>query len=172
MRWAGWTSAHTALHGRCNLSNSYLPYVLAWSLGGAILCGLLARAKNRGGVGGFIMGLLFGIFAVVYYAFVPSKSATAAGSVKPCPQCAESIGMAAQVCPHCGFRFAAQTLERPEGVPVWPGVGNKAVAWCDHCAKPQMHRHDGVCVKCGNVNEVMRYYWGYHNDPPEGELYQ
>jgi Uncharacterised protein family UPF0547 len=108
-------------------------YLLIWSLGGAILCDFLAAAKGRGGAGGFVIGALFGIFALIYYAFVPSKAATAAGADrKPCPQCAEYIGIAAQVCPHCGYKFAAQTLQRPQGVPVWPGIGKQANAWCPH----------------------------------------
>ncbi len=141
-------------------------YLLIWSLGGALLCGFLAQAKGRSGGAGFILGALFGIFAIIYFAFVPAQ---AAGDLKPCPQCAERIGIAAQVCPHCGYTFAAQTLQRPQGVPVWPGVGRKALAWCPTCDRPQMHNHEGICMKCGNADEPIRYYWGYRNDWPEDE---
>ena len=71
---------------------------LMWSSGqwGAIVCSLLASAKGRGGASGFAMGALFGIFALMYYAFVPSIAATAAGADrKACPRCAEYIGIAA-----------------------------------------------------------------------------
>ena len=144
--------------------------ILIWSFGGAIVCSLLASAKGRGGATGFVMGALFGILALIYYAFVPSNAAAAVGvDRKPCPRCAEYIGIAAEVCPHCGYTFAPQTLARPQGVPVWPGVGKQALAWCPQCDRPRMHTSEGVCVKCGTTDEPIRYYWGYRSDWPEDE---
>jgi len=40
----------------------------------AFLCGYIASQKNRGGIGWFLAGLAFGIFAVIAIAAVPSLS--------------------------------------------------------------------------------------------------
>lgn len=40
----------------------------------SILCGRIASKKGHGGCGPYGWGLLFGIFALIYYACIPVKA--------------------------------------------------------------------------------------------------
>lgn len=137
-------------------------YLFVWILGGALLCGFVAAARGRAFFGWVLAGALFGIFALIYLALAGPGTADR----KVCPGCAEMIGEAAAVCPHCTYRFAPQTLQRPSSVPRWPGVGRRTNAPCFTCRRLTSHDHAGRCERCQQPNEYVRYWWGYRSDLP------
>lgn len=143
-------------------------YVMVWLIAGALLCGFVAAARGRSFVGWLLLGGLFGFFALLYLALAGQGRA----GRKPCPGCAELIGEAATVCPHCSYRFAPQTLTRPDKVPAWPGIKRRVAAPCFDCDRMTSHDHLGTCLRCGRSNEWVRYWWGYRSDapPPPAEL--
>jgi hypothetical protein len=67
--------------------------IILWLIFGAI-CYLLAERKGRNKITGFLAGILFGVFALIYYLVVGEPG-------KICPFCKEKIKKDATVCPHC-----------------------------------------------------------------------
>jgi hypothetical protein len=143
-----------------NAADAIVTYLLVWTVGGALLCGFVATARNRSFFAWLIGGALFGVLALIYLALAGPGTA----SRKPCPGCAEMIGEVAGTCPHCNFRFAAQTLSRPSTVPGWPGVNKRVAAPCFSCDRLRDHDHSGTCLTCHHPNEYIRYWWGYRSD--------
>jgi len=76
----------------------------------AFVAAAIASAKGRSAFGWFILGLLFSVFAVLVVLVLPSKNRpTSYGPrdrTKDCPDCAEEVLAAANVCKHCGYRFS------------------------------------------------------------------
>lgn len=89
----------------------------------------VASGKGRSGLGWFLIGLVFGIFALILVAVLPSPKAEAArhaelvaatrvaggtsiGGIgaqpdrRACPQCGESIALSARVCRFCGHEMS------------------------------------------------------------------
>ena len=72
-----------------------------------LFCGIatavFAAAKHRGGWKWFLLGVLFGPFALLAVGFMPKvEAADAAADTRECPHCARSIEPEALVCKHCG----------------------------------------------------------------------
>jgi len=61
----------------------------------AIICYILAQKKDKDKGIAFVMGLIFGLFAVIYYAVCSE------GSFR-CPFCQGQIRSGVKVCKHCG----------------------------------------------------------------------
>ena len=72
-------------------------FIILWLIFG-VLCYLLAEKKGRNKITGFFVGLLFGVFAVVYYLVVGKPK-------KTCPYCGMKIPREAKVCPYCHKEF-------------------------------------------------------------------
>ena len=74
----------------------------------AIICGFLSRnlAEKKGHDAStwFACGLFFGIFGLIAAAGLPTARRVTKG-FKDCPDCAETVGYRARVCPHCGHGF-------------------------------------------------------------------
>lgn len=75
----------------------------------ALFCGItsaaIADAKNRLSMVWFLLGLLFGVFALLVIAVLPSLKAeqqelTVLGYVR-CPDCREPVRHDARICRHC-----------------------------------------------------------------------
>jgi hypothetical protein len=82
--------------------------LIAW-----IACGIfaaaLARAKGRSALGWLILGLLFGVFALIAAAGMPSlklpPGTPAARDLRRCPNCAEMVRKEANTCRFCGHQL-------------------------------------------------------------------
>jgi hypothetical protein len=83
---------------------------IIWLLFG-IVCMVIASAKNRNGCGWFILGCLFGPFALVVAA-LPSLSDDVTGPTPEthlkCPDCRELVLKDARKCKHCGCHLKPQ----------------------------------------------------------------
>jgi len=94
-------------------------FIAIW-VGCGILAGVIASSKGHSGCGWFLIGLFFGVFALLFALVLPkvddrplqvTVNAPAAPEPKEkrkqkqCPDCAETILADARVCKHCGYRF-------------------------------------------------------------------
>lgn len=69
---------------------------------------IIASSKDRDGCGWFLLGCLFGPFALVVAALPSLKTdlnATSSATHGKCPQCAELVLKEAKVCKHCGSQI-------------------------------------------------------------------
>lgn len=78
----------------------------------AIFSAAIASSKERSGFGWFILGFLFGPFALIAVGLMPSlkkefATATPDTHVK-CPDCRELVFKDARKCKHCGTGLVPQ----------------------------------------------------------------
>lgn len=81
-----------------------MEYLIIWLLFGFAAM-IVASGKERDGCGWFLLGCLFGPFALVVAALPSLKKdpgSPAAGTHAKCPHCAETVLREAKVCKHCG----------------------------------------------------------------------
>lgn len=87
--------------------------LLFW-FGCAVVSGIVASSKGRSGFGWFILGCLFGVFALVLVALMPAIKTADANAPSPnthvkCPDCRELVFKDARKCKHCGVPLVPQT---------------------------------------------------------------
>ncbi|MCW8156045.1 hypothetical protein D7243_07570 [Stutzerimonas stutzeri] len=79
--------------------------IICWIVMG-VLCALIALAKQRSGLGWFLLGCLFGPLALLFAAAMSAAPrhlpAQPVHTLKTCPYCAEQVQLQAVVCKHCG----------------------------------------------------------------------
>lgn len=74
----------------------------------AIACGFLAPSKGRESGTWFLYGLLFGVLAVAYLAFV-GQPAPPADGVRYCKNCSRKVASDRErLCNHCGHPWAVK----------------------------------------------------------------
>lgn len=76
-------------------------YLLIW-IGCGVICGFLAQSKHRSITGWVILGIIFGVFAVIVLLILPNANPATSGNLRKCPFCAEFVQWEAIVCRHCG----------------------------------------------------------------------
>lgn len=95
-------------------------YLFAW-LVVAIITALVASSKNRSPLAWALLAIPLGLIATIIVAcssklpspeFVEAQHAATRDS-KVCPQCAETVKAAAQICRFCGHRFDATSIPAP-----------------------------------------------------------
>ena len=96
-------------------------FLLLWIVCG-FACGAIASSKGRSAVGWFLLGCLFSVFTLIVIACLPAdadrvtKRQVEDGREKICPDCAEPVKLAAQVCRFCGHHFEyIETIPEPTG---------------------------------------------------------
>ena len=145
-------------------------YIAIWAVVWGVLCALVASSRGRGGLGWFILGALFGVFAFI--GLIASGNRTGIKDGKACPTCAQQIVGAAYQCPHCGHRFAPHTVSLPTGWPHWPGMGQKVQAFCNRCDAMRAFDDQALCAKCGKQDPLLRYFWGFRPERPTADEIQ
>jgi hypothetical protein len=73
-------------------------FILIW-LACGVICGFIAQSKHRNVPGWVILGLCFGIFAIIIVAVLPNSAFADGGR---CPYCAGPLYRDAIVCQSCG----------------------------------------------------------------------
>jgi hypothetical protein len=89
-------------------------FLILWLICG-VVTGMIASGKGRSGLGWFLIGCILGIFGLILVAVLPSLKMQAvqiapygtSGPTKRCLDCGETVLEVANVCKHCGHRFAA-----------------------------------------------------------------
>jgi len=86
-------------------------FLLLW-FGCAVACWAIANSKARLAGGWFLLGLLFGFFALIVVAVLPSrerdKNAPSPDTHVKCPDCRELVLHDARICKHCGCKLVPQ----------------------------------------------------------------
>ena len=99
-----------------------MEYFLLW-IGCGIFAAIVAGGKGRSFGGWLVLGLIFGIFALLAVGFLPKVEADTAiqnekvamsdSDERKCPFCAEIIKAEAIVCKHCGRDVPPIQIEQP-----------------------------------------------------------
>jgi hypothetical protein len=99
----------------------------------AFVCGFVADAKGRNGIGWFALGFLLPIISLLALIAIPDLSGerkeadarkwqarTAAQDFRPCPDCAEPIRREARKCRFCGSWVVPAPAEQRQHGPGKP----------------------------------------------------
>lgn len=95
-----------------------MEYALLWFLFG-VVCSAIATSRNRSGCGWFLLGCIFGPFALVVAALPSLKPVVAPAPYHDpdecvrCPDCRELVRWDARKCKHCGTELTPWE-KRPE----------------------------------------------------------
>lgn len=126
--------------------------IIAWIVCG-VFAAIIASSKGRSFLAWLILGLLFGIFALLASGFMPSINKSEAQSQidkkiksitndeRKCPFCAEIIKKEAKLCKHCG----------KEVEPIFEDNGflqHDKTYSCPYCSAPLKDNLE-VCSTCG-----------------------
>ena len=76
----------------------------------SVLTAIAAAVRGRSAMGWWLLGLVFGFFALILVLIIPSRKRGAALPPTPkthlhCPDCRELVLWDARVCKHCGCRL-------------------------------------------------------------------
>jgi RNA polymerase subunit RPABC4/transcription elongation factor Spt4 len=128
---------------------------LIW-FGSAVLCSMAAKSRGRDPVGWFILGLIFGVFALAAVLLMQSNRIEASRSytgesdsdTKTCPDCAETIKAQARVCRFCTRKFSDSEIEEAMETSGGGTFRSGPKKQCRHC-RSLNHVGNKVCGSCG-----------------------
>jgi hypothetical protein len=93
-----------------------MEFLLFFWLGCIVLTTIVASSKGRSGLGWFLLSCLFGLFALILVALLPSLKkdplAPTPETHVRCPECREFVYMDATKCKHCGTALVPLTPSR------------------------------------------------------------
>ena len=101
-----------------------MDYLLLW-IGCGVFSAIIAGSKGRSFGGWLVLGLIFGVFALLAAGFMPKVEEQNEAQEVPaepdkaerkCPFCAEMIKAEAIVCKHCGRDVEPLPKESPQEV--------------------------------------------------------
>ena len=85
-----------------------LVFVFLWFAFG-ITAGVIAEKRGRSGIGWFLLGCIFGVFALIVVIAIPSRhDVPTADTHSKCPDCLEPVLKEARVCRHCRCDLVSQ----------------------------------------------------------------
>jgi len=142
-------------------------WVLIYAIAFGVVTALAAHSRGRDSSTWFLLGFLFGVFALVAVLVMepqePEDDDWTAHSyrtkpetptTKKCPDCAEDIRLGAKVCRFCGKRFEESASSQPEVVVDNPGPVQVApehrarTVRCPHCYSMN-YSDELLCSSCG-----------------------
>ena len=89
-----------------------MEFLLFLWFGCAVMCWIVANSKGRFAGVWFLLGLVFGVFALIAVAVLPSelasKDAPTPRTHVKCPDCREFVLKDARVCRHCQCKLVPQ----------------------------------------------------------------
>lgn len=132
--------------------------IIAWIICG-VFAAIIASSKGRNFFGWLILGLLFGIFALLAAGFMPAVnkseeklSETTIKSLsndeRKCPFCAEIIKKEAKLCKHCGKEVEPVSDNNKNNI-----LQNDKIYSCPHCSAPLKDNLE-VCSTCGKSTGI------------------
>ena len=83
------------------------------SIVSAVLCYYLAKKKNKNEKLAAAMGLIFSVFALVYYIFVAARgSSSESGEYVTCTECKEVFVSSKLFCPKCKKKVNTKSIKK------------------------------------------------------------
>jgi Uncharacterised protein family UPF0547 len=102
-----------------------LPLALIIWIGLTLASASIAIRNGRSAFGWVVLTLITGPIALIALLMMPTRS-----GLKTCPQCAEEVKEAANICRFCGFQFESEPEETYRGLPYSvQSDGSVASAW-------------------------------------------
>jgi hypothetical protein len=141
--------------------------LLIYAIGFAAASAYIAGTKGRSRGQWLLLGLLFGIFALVAIAFAAPETAQKqlllVAASKRCPNCGEDVGRGARICRYCHHRFpAGETVDwgswkvRASNLP-WLPFGTLVTVVTDEAELTlEFGTADGVTYRLGSVEALVR----------------
>src|SRR5438105_4857579 len=105
--------ARCQLHSRTGDLMDTTLVLLFWIVCAFVTAGIYT-SKGRSAVGGFLLGLVLGIFGVIIAAVQPANTTAIetnqimSGQSEQCPYCKEIVKAGALVCKHCGRNLPSE----------------------------------------------------------------
>jgi hypothetical protein len=99
----------------------FVEILLLW-LGLSVVAGIVAASKGRSGFGYFLLSLVLSpLIGLLLAALLPRVGAAQAQPAEPtrkCPECAETVLLAAKKCKHCGAELPPVDVAAQAAAPV------------------------------------------------------
>jgi len=111
-----------------------------------IICAIIASAKNKNALLGFIAGFIFGIFALIYYIFVGREEPKEKEKKYECTGCGAEVTLEEKFCPECGASLEDEKIVCPK----CHKKNKEGVKFCTHCGHKLFKepKPEFICKDC------------------------